>query len=159
MKLVDEYMSKNQSEQLSNAENIKKELDELAESKNNIIKAIESGVFREHFSDRLSDIQRREETLKSKLLIANQPRAFHITQKEIMLLINSFQRMRKEDDFVGLRKLIKNFVDEIRVTDDKIEVKLKIKFGDVNLDSRTLIAEKESLKEQYIYSVPLMKKA
>ena len=76
-----------------------------------------------------------------------------------MLLINSFQRMRKEGDFVGLRKLIKNFVDEIRVTDDKIEVKLKIKFGDVNLDSKTLIAEKESLKEQYIYSVPLMKKA
>lgn len=159
MKLVDEYMSKNQSEQLNNAENIKKKLDELSESRNNIIKAIESGVFREHFSDRLSDIQRQEETLKSKLLIANQPRAFHITQKEVMLLINSFRRMRKEGDFVGLRKLIKNFVDEIRVTDDKIEVKLKIKFGDVNLDSKTLIAEKESLKEQYIYSVPLMKKA
>lgn len=60
---------------------------------------------------------------------------------------------------MGLRKIITNFVDEIRITDDTIEVKLKMNFGDVNIESKTLIAEKESLKDKYIYTIPLTKKA
>ena len=159
MKLVNKYMQENNSKQVMSVEEIKNELADLSKNKDNIIKAIESGVFKEHFSDRLAEIKTQEEILKSKLLLANQPQAFHITQKEVMLLINNFNRMRAEEDFMGLRKIITNFVDEIRITDDTIEVKLKMNFGDVNIESKTLIAEKESLKDKYIYTIPLTKKA
>lgn len=73
-------MQESHSKQVMSVEEIKNELADLSKNKDNIIKAIESGVFKEHFFDRSTEIKTEEGILKSKLLLANQPQAFHITQ-------------------------------------------------------------------------------
>ena len=158
MKLIDEYMSKNQSEQINNAENIKKELDKLAESRNNIIKAIENGIYKEHFSNRLTEIKQQEEFLKSKLLIVAQPKSFRITKDNIILLIDNFKNMRSKSDFVGLRKIVKTFVDKIEVTNSSVTLKLKLNFDDINISSKSFCIPKDRLKEQCIPPSPIIKK-
>ena len=158
MKLIDEYMSKNQSEQINNAENIKKELDKLAESRNNIIKAIENGIYKEHFSNILTEIKQQEEFLKSKLLIVAQPKSFRITKDNIILLIDNFKNMRSKSDFVGLRKIVKTFVDKIEVTNSSVTLKLKLNFDDINISSKTFCIPKDRLKEQCISPSPIIKK-
>ena len=158
MKLIDEYMSKNQSEQINNAENIKKELDKLVENRYNIIKAIENGIYKEHFSNRLTEIKQQEEFLKSKLLIVAQPKSFRITKDNIILLIDNFKNMRSKSDFVGLRKIVKTFVDKIEVTNSSVTLQLKLNFDDINISSKTFCIPKDRLKEQCISPSPIIKK-
>ena len=98
------------------------------------MKAIESGIVASHFSMRLDELKAQEELLQAELVLANQPQSFHVTEKDVKLLINRFHFMMKEYDVVGLRKIILDFVKSITVTDGIIDVKLKISFGDVAID-------------------------
>ena len=147
MGLIEQY---NDLENASNTENVNElesKLKEINSHQQNIIHAIEQGLFKEHFSQRLSELKEAEENIKSKLMIANQPKSFKVTKKEVLLLINRFNQMRSEQNFDGLRKIILDFVDRVVITDEKIEVSLKLNFGDVNIKTKTLNKEREKLTE------------
>lgn len=145
MKMIDSYTSELERTVQDNSQDIKKELEEVQNNQKNIVQAIEKGICEEHFSKRLSELKEQEETLKVKLLTVNQPKSFKVTKKEVMLLVNSFQRMRAENNFDELRKFIQNFVEEIVVTNNEIEVLLKISFGDVKIEGKTLKTQREKI--------------
>lgn len=157
MKLIEDYTNSLDSEAEECANEIQAELKEIQKSQNNIIRAIEQGAFKEHFASRLTELREQEENIKARLMIINQPKSFKVTKKEVMLMINNFQRMRCEMDFDGLRKTILSFVDGITVTNDRIEVKLKMDFGDVKIEGEKLSKTRENLKEPV--DLPLTKRA
>lgn len=159
MRLIERHRSSVENDAKSASEAVITLIKGVQKNKAKIMKAIENGICESYFAERLKELTQQEETLKAKLLIASQPKSFSITRKEVALLINSFRRMRAENNFNGLRKIIQNFVDAIKVTDDRIEVYLKIQFGDVNIDSKTIISDKNELKNKYNSTVPLAKNA
>ena len=159
MRLIERHRSSVENDVKSGSEAVITLIKGVQENKANIMKAIENGICESYFAERLKELTQQEETLKAKLLIASQPKSFSITRKEVALLINSFRRMRAENNFNGLRKIIQNFVDAIKVTDNRIEVYLKIQFGDVKIDSKTIISDKNELKNKYNSTVPLAKNA
>ena len=72
-------------------------------------------------------------------------------------MINNFQRMRAEQDFDGLRKTILNFIDRITVTDEGVEISLKMNFGDVNIKGKNLNKSRDNIKAAR--DLPLTKRA
>ena len=64
--------------------------------------------------------------------------------------------MKAEMNFDGLRKIILNFVDRVTITNEKIEVSLKISFGDVEIQGKKLVKEREKITEA---EFPLTKQA
>ena len=134
MRIIERYTGDCDKIQRSKTEDIETQLAEISHSKENILKAIESGIVASHFSMRLDELKAQEELLQAELVLANQPQSFHVTEKDVKLLINRFHFMMKEYDVVGLRKIILDFVKSITVTDGIIDVKLKISFGDVAID-------------------------
>ena len=131
MKIIDRYTGDFQKMQTSKTEDIEAQLAEIARTKENIMKAVESGIVASHFSVRLDELKEQEETLRAELVLANQPQSFRVTEKDVRLLINRFHFMMKEYDVLGLRKIVLDFVNSVTVTDGKIDVSLKISFGDV----------------------------
>ena len=55
------------------------------------------------------------------------------------VMINRFQFMVKERDVAGLRKIMLNFVKRITVINGRVEVSLKISFGDIQIENPPLI--------------------
>ena len=66
--------------------------------------------------------------------------------------------MRSKSDFVGLRKIVKTFVDKIEVTNSSVTLKLKLNFDDINISSKSFCIPKDRLKEQCIPPSPIIKK-
>ncbi len=157
MKMIEGYTDKVNSEAEESADRLREELKNIQKIRTNILFAIEQGVVEEHFSSRLTDLKEQEENIKAELILTNQPKSFKVTQKEIMLMINNFQRMIAEMDFNGLRKIILRFIDKITVDDERIDVFLKFSFGDISLTGAKISKARESL---IISSdVPLTKRA
>ena len=156
MDIVEGYMNELEMSSDSNSQELKSHLDEIVKNQNNMIHAIERGIYKEHFSKRLSELKEKEEIIKAKLLTITQPKSFKVTKKEMLLLINNFQRMKAEMNFDGLRKIILNFVDRVTITNEKIEVSLKISFGDVEIQGKKLVKEREKITEA---EFPLTKQA
>lgn len=145
MKMIDKYMDTKKTTTENQAEPLKAELSEINKSRNNIIHAIEQGMAEGYFAKRLSELQQKEENIKAQLLIIDQPESFKVTRKDIMLLINRFKYMQKSGDFEGLRKIILRFVDKVVITDEKIDVFLKLSFGDVNIKSKEITTMREKV--------------
>ena len=61
-------MQESYSKQVMSVEEIKNELDDLSKNKDNIIKAIESGVFKEHFFWQINRNQDRGGNIKIKVI-------------------------------------------------------------------------------------------
>lgn len=137
MRIISSYTGDCNKQQRNKTTDIEAQLTQIAQSKNNILKAIEQGVVESHFSLRLDELKAQEELLHAELVLANQPQNFHVTEKDVKLLINRFHFMVKENDVVGLRKIMLDFVKRITVTNGKIDVILKISFGDVAIDDLT----------------------
>lgn len=131
MKIIDRYSGDFQKNQTSKTEDIEARLAEIAHAKENILKAVENGIVASHFSVRLDELKEQEECLRAELVLASQPQSFRVTEKDVRLLINRFNFMLKEYDVVGLRKIVLDFVNSVTITDGKIDVSLKISFGDV----------------------------
>jgi len=138
MKVIERYTGDCDKRQQSKTEDIQTKLAEVEHSKSNILKAVESGIVASHFSMRLDELKALEEQLHAELVLANQPQSFHVTEKDIKLLINRFNFMVKEYDVIGLRKIMLDFVKCITVSNGKIDVSLKISFGDVAIDDLTV---------------------
>lgn len=134
MLTIENYLNSKNSETICKAEPLKAELQEVVKNKNNIIHAIEQGISETYFSERLGELKHKEENIKAQLLVVNQPETFHVTRKDVMLLINRFKYLKKEGDFEGLRKIVLNFVDKVIITDNVIQVSLKLNFGDVDIE-------------------------
>lgn len=147
MQVIRQHTENMEDVSLKTVNEIETELTQVQKNQHNIITAIEQGAYKEYFSERLYELKEQEENLKAKLLVANQPRSFTVTSKEIMLLINNFQKARSERNFNELRKTILNFVEKIIITDENIEVKLKISFGDVDIQSKNLCTKREKITE------------
>lgn len=144
--MIYQYTDSTESVSEKTADELKSELLKIQNNRHNIITAVEQGAYKEYFSERLYELKEQEENLKAKLLMANQPKAFAVTHKEVMLLINSFQMARKEMNFNELRKHIVNFVEKIIISDDVIEIILKISFGDVNIRNKKLFVKREKME-------------
>ena len=140
MQVIERYTGDCRKAQEKKAENIEARLAEVRHTKENILKAVESGIVASHFSIRLDELQEQEERLRVEQILANQPQSFHVTEKDVRLLINRFQFLLKEYDTAGLRKLLLDFVKCVTVTDGKIDVELKISFGDISVESPPLLA-------------------
>lgn len=133
MQVIERYTDDCSLRQQSKTEDIEARLAEVVHSKENILKAVESGIVASHFSMRLDELKIEEEQLRAELVLANQPQSFRVTETDVKLLINRFNFMVKEFDSVGLRKIILDFVKKITVTNCKAEVELKISFGDLEI--------------------------
>ena len=147
MQVIRQHTENLEDVSMKTANEIEAKLTQVQKNQYNIIAAIEQGAYKEYFSQRLYELKEQEENLKAKLLVANQPRSFAVTSKEIMLLINNFQKARSERNFNELRKTILNFVEKIIITDENIEVILKITFGDVDIKGKNLYAKREKITE------------
>ena len=154
MRMIDNYTEQMSSKTSADTDELNTRLEEIKTAQQNILTAIEQGIYKGHFSERLMELKQQEESIKAEMLTANQPRAFSVTKKEIMLLINNFHKMRLNMDFDGLRKIVLNFVEHIDVADDTIDVALKISFGDVQMDSKHLSKQREKVS---IADIPLTK--
>ncbi len=139
MQAISRFTKNSKQEQHRKTEEIESQLEEVCQTKTNILKAVENGISASHFSTRLDELKIQEEQLRAELVIASQPQNFHVTEKDVRLLINRFQFMRKEHDAAGLRKIILNFVKQITVTNGKAEVSLKISFGDIQIENPPLM--------------------
>lgn len=140
MQAISKFTGNSRQEQHRKATEIELQLEEVCQTKTNILKAVESGISASHFGARLDELKAQEEQLRAELVIASQPQNFHVTEKDIRLLINRFQFMVKEHDVTGLRKIILNFVKRITVINGKAEVSLKISFGDIQIENPPLVA-------------------
>lgn len=65
--------------------------------------------------------------------------------------------MRAESDFDGLRKTVLSFVDRITVTDEGVEISLKMNFGDVNIEGKNFSKSRNNIKAAR--DLPLTKRA
>ena len=157
MRVIEDYTRRLDDEAYISAKELHSELDGIRKSQANIILAIEHGAYEEHFSERLNRLKEQEENIKARLILVEQPRAFKVTKKEVMLMINNFHRIRAEQDFDGLRKTILNFIDRITVTDEGVEISLKMNFGDVNIKGKNLIKSRDNIKAAR--DLPLTKRA
>lgn len=147
MQVIRQHTENLEDVSMKTANEIEAKLTQVQKNQHNIIAAIEQGAYKEYFSQRLYELKEQEENLKAKLLVANQSRSFAVTSKEIMLLINNFQKARSERNFNELRKTILNFVEKIIITDENIEVILKITIGDVDIKGKNLYAKREKITE------------
>ena len=155
MKMIDKYTDTKKTTTENQAEPLKIELSEINKSRNNIIHAIEQGMTESYFAQRLSELQQKEENIKAQLLIIDQPESFKVTRKDIMLLINRFNYLRKSGDLEGLRKIVLRFVDRIVVTDEKVNVFLKLSFGDVEIKSNEITAIRK--RQTVVKNAPMIK--
>lgn len=157
MKMIEGYANKINSKAEESADRLREELKNIQKIRSNILFAIEQGVVEEHFSGRLAELKEQQENIKAELILTNQPKSFKVTRKEVMLMINNFQRMIIEMDFDGLRKIILRFIDKITVMDDKIDVFLKFSFGDISIKGAKISKVREQL--MITSDVPLTKRA
>lgn len=139
MQAISKFTGNSRQEQYRKATEIELQLKEVCQTKTNILKAVESGISASHFGARLDELGLQEEQLRAELVIASQPQNFHVTEKDVRLLINRFQFMVKERDVAGLRKIMLNFVKRITVINGRVEVSLKISFGDIQIENPPLI--------------------
>ena len=153
--MIDKYTDTKKTTTKNQAEPLKIELSEINKSRNNIIHAIEQGMTESYFAQRLSELQQKEENIKAQLLIIDQPESFKVTRKDIMLLINRFNYLRKSGDLEGLRKIVLRFVDRIVVTDEKVDVFLKLSFGDVEIKSNEITAIRK--RQTVVKNAPMIK--
>ena len=101
------------------------ELSEIKSAKANILDAVESGFAKEHFKDRLNTLIQREAYLEHQLRVISTTNNFSVNRKGILLLINKFKRIVKEDDIVSLRIMLDDFIEKIMVDNNTLYINLK----------------------------------
>ena len=101
------------------------ELSQIQSAKENILNAVESGFAKEHFKDRLNTLIQREAYLEHQIRIISSSTNINVTKKGILLLINKFRRLVKENDTVSLRIMLGDFIDKITVDNDNMYVHIK----------------------------------
>lgn len=125
LNIAQEYNNRQADSQADTILQYTNELDEIKKSKKNILTAVEGGFAKEHFKDRLDTLIQREAYLEHQLRVLSSTDNFSINRKGILLLINKFRRLVKENDLPALKIMLEKFIERIMVDDDKIHIHLK----------------------------------
>ena len=125
LEIARDYNDKQSEDKENSVALYTKELEEVKTAKENILCAVEGGFAKEHFKDRLNTLIQREAYLEHQLRVISTTDNFRITRKGILLLINKFRRLVKENDINSLRTMLSDFVEKIIVDDNGMTVNLK----------------------------------
>lgn len=101
------------------------ELEEIKKSKDNILSAVENGFAKAHFKERLDTLIQREAYLEHQLRVTSSTDNFSISRKGVLLLINKFRRLAKENDLRSLREMLGKFIEKITADGNKMTIHLK----------------------------------
>lgn len=136
MQMIDDYMEKQASAYSKSISEEVKELEKVRKAQDNILSAIENGYAKHQLKARLDTLLQRENYLEGEIQKTRSITTCNVQRKDIMLLINKFNQMRTENNFDGLRKIVLNFVDRIEISNEKIDVTLKLSFGNADIEQR-----------------------
>ena len=117
-------MSKNQHLFAQNTDttytkSLQKALDETDRAINNLLRAIEAGIFNESTKDRMNELQEQKSELKLALAAAKLKEDMGLKKEHILFFLQQFTNM----DYSNIdcqRRLIKTFLNSVFVYDDKV---------------------------------------
>ena len=106
---------------------LQKKLAQTQKKINNLIKAIEEGIFSESTQERLNALEAEKKQLNKELLCAEQ-KVQKVTKEQIRNYVYGFRRL-DPDNQDHRQKIIDNFVNSVHVFDDKILLVYNYKDG------------------------------
>ena len=98
---------------------LQKALDETERAINNLLRAIEAGIFNESTKDRMDELQEQKSDLKSALAAAKLKEDLGLKKEHILFFLHQFTNM-DYSDIDCQRRLIKTFLNSVFVYDDKV---------------------------------------
>lgn len=107
---------------------IEKQLKDIKTQRNNIVSAIANGCNLNDFKYKLDSLRENEEALvkhKEEIEIVNEA-ASVMNEEELRTIIKTFSRAVKGRDTIECKRFIKQFIQEVRVYETKVEVTLRV---------------------------------
>ena len=98
---------------------LQKALDETDRAINNLIRAIEAGIFNESTKDRMSELEEQKKDLRLELAAAKLKEDLALKKEHIVFFLHQFAGM-DYSDIDCQKRLIKTFLNSVFVYDDKV---------------------------------------
>ena len=98
---------------------LQKALDETERAINNLLRAIEAGIFNESTKDRMNELQEQKTELKMALAAAKLKEDMGLKKEHILFFLHQFTNM-DYSDIDCQKRLIKTFLNSVFVYDDKV---------------------------------------
>ena len=98
---------------------LQKALDETERAINNLLRAIEAGIFNESTKDRMNELQEQKTELKMALAAAKLKEDMGLKKEHILFFLHQFTNM-DYSDIDCQKRLIKTFLNTVFVYDDKV---------------------------------------
>ena len=98
---------------------LQKALDETDRAINNLIRAIEAGIFNESTKDRMNELEEQKKDLRLALAAAKLKEDLALKKEHIVFFLHQFAGM-DYSDIDCQKRLIKTFLNSVFVYDDKV---------------------------------------
>ena len=98
---------------------LQKALDETDRSINNLLRAIEAGIFNESTKDRMNELEEQKKDLRVALAAAKLKEDLALKKEHIVFFLHQFAGM-DYSDIDCQKRLIKTFLNSVFVYDDKV---------------------------------------
>ena len=94
-------------------------LDDVNQSMDNLIKAMDAGIYNSSIKQRMDELDEQKCELEAALAAARLKEGLGLTKEHILFFLHSFTNM-DYDDQACKKRLIKTFVNSVFVYDDKV---------------------------------------
>lgn len=138
-------------------ESIKQRIAEVDKKLNNIMKAIEAGIFNDTTNQRMKDLEYEKGLLQDELVAEELRQKYELKFEDIVRYLDTL--MNQSDDIVSQKKLLDTLVNMIYIYDDKVIInfnyskdKKEIEYDELE----NLIANKECIDKLMKDSGPKM---
>ena len=98
---------------------LQKALDETDRAINNLLRAIEAGIFNESTKDRMNELEEQKKDLRVELAAAKLKEDLDLKKDHIVFFLHQFAGM-DYSDIECQKRLIKTFLNSVFVYDDKV---------------------------------------
>ena len=98
---------------------LQKALDETDRAINNLLRAIEAGIFNESTKDRMNELEEQKKDLRLALAAAKLKEDLALKKEHIVFFLHQFAEM-DYSDIDCQKRLIKTFLNSVFVYDDKV---------------------------------------
>ena len=125
---------------------IQHQLDDINRSINNIMRAVEAGMFNDTMKDRMDELSAQKTELTSAIASAELEAGFRLTKDHIVFFLDQFRHMDTKDTEC-VHRLVDIFINSIYVYDDKIIINFNF-----SGDSQTItLSDMEKLTDGRVF--------